>query len=100
MKVKCEFEEKDFKGRGQLIVRQDAKPNDISPTLVYKIGYGYPERHKGQKPCLISMADGLVNFYSDIGALLHELNNDPFGYRPLTDKEIVQVFSKQGNRFV
>jgi hypothetical protein len=99
MKVKYEFEEKDFSGRGQLIVRQSAKKGEISPTLVYKVGYGYPKVSEGQKPCLISMADGLVNFFSDMGALLHELNNDPFGYRPLTTEEIVQVFSEQGNRF-
>ena len=91
MKVKYEFEEKDFLGRGQLIVHQSAKRGNISPTLVYKVGYGYPSINGTPKPCLISMADGLVNFYHDLSTLVADLNMDPVGYRPLTQEEIVQV---------
>lgn len=66
-------------------------------TVAYTVGYIRNDELDG--PVMISMADGMVIFYQSIDALCDHLNNDTYGYRPMTDNDLAEVSEAVGNRF-
>ena len=98
MKARVMFEPGDFKGCGQMIVRNHTPSGLIDlgfvTTVAYKIGF----IAGSDKLCKISLADGMVLIYTDEAALIDHLNSDPRGYRPMTNIECVAVAAEVGNR--
>lgn len=101
MKSKILFHPEDLKGSGQLVIRNSFPQNSndyrYASTVCYKVGY-LPERKKNVV-LLIAMSDGLATQYKSKSDLCDFLNNDDPGFRPMTDKEIRNIFGDQGSRF-
>jgi hypothetical protein len=101
MKVKHQFEPSDFEGGGQMIIRNSSPPKskDLSfaASVAYKICWlsGRDERNY----CLISLADGMIISGLTANRLCERLNEDEYGYRPMTKEEIAAIVSEVGNRF-
>lgn len=66
-------------------------------SVAYKVGYCYV--NKFQKSMLISLSDGMAIIYDNDDKLIEHLNNDVFGYRPMTTEEMNNINNYQGNRF-
>ena len=104
--LRHEFEPEDFKGRGQIVIRNSCTPfNPEDPakfaemfasTVAYKVGYTVSTPNG---VCLISLADGMVRMFLTIETLCHYLNEDTCGFRPAIVEEIVAIDQSQGNRF-
>lgn len=101
MKTRIIFDPKDFPGSGQMIVRESSPKGspDIGflTSVSYKVGY-IQSAEKKQK-ALIALSDGMIFSFDTIEDLCLNLNNDAFGYRPLTTDEIKSIAEWQGNRF-
>lgn len=97
--MKILFEEKDFTGCGQMIIRNSFKPhsNDYAfgITVAYKVGWLVANKDI----LLISLADGMVKAFESVNALCKYLNEDEFGYRPMTKEEIHSILVSHGSRF-
>jgi hypothetical protein len=103
MKIKYIFEPEDFNGAGQCVIRQSSpKGGDISfaSSVAYKVGYIFKHRDQPKCTLLISLTDGMSMAFANDQALCDHLNNDPEGYRVMTDKEITAVCDYVGNRFL
>lgn len=104
MKTRCIFTPDDFKGSGQMIIRDSyAKGGDnlsFAVSVSYKIGYvpALKERHV-MPVALISMSDGMVDVFTSVDKLCDHLNKDQQGYRPMTEREIARILGAQGSRF-
>lgn len=101
MKIRHVFEPSDFAGSGQMIIRNSYKIGNsntgFGASVAYKIGYIVGvERNKR---CKISLSDGLVMVYDSTEDLCNALNNDQYGFRPMTQNEISTILGEQGNRF-
>lgn len=93
MKIKYIFEPKDFKGMGQILVRNYDFKGDYSlmASVAYKIGY---KNNKGDYPRDIvkfSLTDGMSLTYDSLEKLCYKLNNDEVGYRPITLDELGRI---------
>ena len=103
MKVKYIFEPNDFEGSGQYVIRQSStvKCKDISfaSSVAYKVGYIHKHRDEPKCTLLISLTDGMAVAYADNQTLCNHLNNDPEGYRPMTDEEVSTIIDYIGCRF-
>ncbi len=102
MITKIHFSPEDFHGCGQLIIR-NSSPVDSSDLLFaisvcYKVGY-LLNGNKGNNILLISMADGYSSCFKSKAELCEFLNNDKWGYRPMTQTEIRNIIGRQGSRF-
>lgn len=93
MKTTVEFEEKDLEGCGQMIIVD----NYPSITTAYKVGYGFFGRDSYY--FLVSLADGMVCYQSETKKELVEKINKEKKFRPMTQKEIIEIIGGQGNRF-
>ena len=101
MKTKYIFEPSDFKGSGQMIARDSSPPgsSDIAflASVAFKIGWIV---HSGpNKIARVALTDGMVHTYENDKALCDMLNDDTFGFRPMTNEEITTVALYVGNRF-
>lgn len=101
MKQRNTFEPSDFRGCGQIIVRNSfpigSTEYDHATTVSYKIGF--LAGNKDKKILKISLADGMTIQYRTINDLCNALNNDEYGYRPMNEKEIQIIMKVIGNRF-
>jgi hypothetical protein len=101
MKQRIVFETTDFKGSGQMLLRNSSPPEStdhvFAVTVAYKVGYVFVEGR--QKVLLISLADGMAIVFDTTEKLCLHLNNDTVGYRPMSCSEIQSVLGEQGNRF-
>lgn len=105
MKSKFIFEPSDFKGRGQMVVRQScpvgSKDFGFMASVSYKIGYNVSVRDQKSYPVMmISLTDGMSLQYETIEELCESLNEDDCGYRPMTKDEISSAMEHVGNRFI
>jgi hypothetical protein len=102
MKHRVTFEPSDFVGSGQIIVRESFLRNNTdykdALTVAYKVGY-IPETSSDDRVVMISLVDGMIIKCGSINDLCEKLNNDIFGYRPMTIKEICGMITIDGNRF-
>ena len=101
IKITHTFEPEDFKGSGQMVIRNSCPvgSTDLSfaASVAYKVGW---TTGKGpQKVTLISLADGMVCEFKNADDLCDHLNTDSHGFRPMTDDEIKNILGYQGNRF-
>lgn len=98
--MKILFEEKDFDGAGQMIIRNSFKPGStdyaFGITVAYKMGWliGNPTH-----VLLISLADGTCKPFKSINDLCKYLNEDEFGFRPMSKEEIHSILVTHGSRF-
>ncbi len=101
MKIRTIFEPKDFEGCGQVIVRDNFGQDDFGQalTMAYKIGYVTSE-DRNSRIAMISLADGAIIKCGSIEKLCERLNEDEFGYRPVTTEELCNMVMFQGNRFL
>lgn len=105
MKNRIVFEPGDFDGSGQMIIRNSFPVgNDdllFASTVAYKIGYSVFKLNKKLMPVvlMISLADGGTCVYDTRDDLCKRLNEDSYGYRPMTKEEISAILGNQGNRF-
>lgn len=94
------FEPSDFRGSGQMVVRNSAPlgNDNISflASVSYKVGYTYTKEFS---VCAISLSDGMITGFGSGEQLCEHLNNDSWGYRPMTKQEIRDVMEYCGNRF-
>lgn len=99
MKIKRIFEEGDFAGGGQMIVRNSSpvgsKNIGFMASVAYKIGYDIATRERKK----IALTDGMASTYSSEQELCDALNLDDHGYRPMTRKECIAVAKEVGNRW-
>jgi hypothetical protein len=102
MKTQVIFEPSDFNCCGQLIIRNSfprGQTNYDSAIMVaYKIGV-LQRVNDCRLFMKISLADGLCRSYLSTEELCEELNSDSYGFRPMSDEEIVGVARVGGNRF-
>lgn len=102
MKTRTIFEPSDFEACGQMIVRNSSTPDsdDISfrCSVSYKIGW-IINAEKGNSVCMISLTDGMIANLGTVEKLCDRLNNDHFGFRPLTVTEMAEMVQYLGNRF-
>lgn len=101
MKTRNIFEPSDFKGSGQLLIRNSSPPGspDLSfaVSVTYKVGYGAV---LGKSYFfLISMADGLAMTFDTMEDLCVHLNRDTYGFRPMTKEEVIGIIGEHGPRF-
>ena len=87
-----------------MIVRNSMSPYsdnyDFGLSVSYKVGWrSQARRDGGHKVCLIALSDGMITSYESEQALVDHLNNDKFGFRPMTSDEIRNFLGAQGNRF-
>lgn len=106
MEIITKFQEKDFKGCGQIVVRtnkSEIKDDSFLTTIMYKIGWfaidvtGYDKNIK--KYALIALSDGMIYELKENLKKMVEFLNDKGLYRPATKEEIIRVATYQGNRF-
>jgi len=104
MKTKVIFSPEDFKGAGQLIIR-DSFPVGCTDysfgiTVAYKIGFIiHPKKKGGIKYLIISLSDGMALEYASLEDLCKKLNSDSYGYRPMTRHEIDKIIVSRGSGF-
>lgn len=98
------LEPDDLSGGGQMIIRNSFSANasasadwGFASSVAYKIGW--ISHMPKNKACKISLSDGMVVVYESDQELIESLNEDPVGYRPMTQKEISHVMKYVGNRF-
>lgn len=101
MQVSIKFEPKDFKGSGQLIVRNSSPLGSQDGASISCVSYkiGYVSENGSKSIFMVSIADGHIIGFENEKSLCDYLNNDDQGYRPMTDEEITLAFSSVGNRF-
>lgn len=102
MKLVYRFESEDFQSGGQMIVRQSLRvgaDGGAIASVAYKIGY-LKVTGEANPVMMVSLTDGMCRKFDNLGDLCTHLNNDPFGYRPMTTDEIVAAVTYTGNRFV
>ena len=105
MKKRIVFDPGDFKGSGQMVIRNSFPVGCddfvFGTTVAYKIGYGVFKLNKKLSPVvlMISLADGGTCAYDTKEELCKRLNDDAYGYRPMTKEEISAILGRQGNRF-
>lgn len=101
MKTRTTFIEVDFKGYGQLIVRDSfprgSKDYAFGISVAYKIGYVLTQTENNA--ALISLSDGMVIGFESKRALVEHLNADEEGFRVLEIEEYVEMVRAQGSRF-
>lgn len=100
MQVRYKFFPEDFKGGGQMIIRNSSPIGStdfgFAISVAYKIGFvGFSSK----STVMISLADGMVSKSMTIKELCDHLNDDEWGYRPMTIVEIENILGKQGNGF-
>ena len=86
-----------------MIIRESSKPNSKDISFMSSVSYkiGWRSAKGGANIALkISLTDGMCVEFETIEKLCERLNSDSFGFRPMTPKEIEQVMSDQGNRFL
>ncbi len=91
MTTSYQFDEQDFNGCGQMIIKNKS---GLSITLAYKVGYMPTTSQK----YLISLADGMIIPFVDLKALVAYVNKGDF--RPMSKQEIAKILPQQGNRFL
>lgn len=98
MKNRTIFEPSDFKGAGQMIIRNSyprgGEDTGFATTVAYKIGF-----IAGTGLAMISLCDGMIIVIKDRESLCTKLNDDECGYRPMSCDEIARVTAEIGNRF-
>jgi hypothetical protein len=101
MKTKCIFEPSDFEGSGQMVVRNSSPPGSADIAFLASVAYkiGWITQSGPNKIARVSLTDGMIITYESEIALCAMLNDDPCGFRPMTQKEIHAVTSYVGNRF-
>ncbi len=101
MKQRYIFELDDFKGCGQLVIRESSPlgSTDISFALSVSYKVGYIGAGSTRKYMLIALSDGLCMSFDTMEALIDHLNNDVHGYRPLNTVELDHIMQYNGNRF-
>jgi hypothetical protein len=101
MITKFVFEETDFQGAGQMIIRESATKGIKDPTFGATVSYkiGWMPGKGSNTMAMISLADGMIITFKSTKALCDKLNSDQCGYRPMTDDEITKVMVSQHNRF-
>lgn len=102
MKTRTIFKPSDFESCGQLIVRESSTPHSDDIGFMSSVSYKIGWIMHGDKPnstCMISLTDGMIIDVGTVEKLCENLNNDQFGYRPLTVSEMKQITEYLGNRF-
>jgi hypothetical protein len=102
MKTTIKFEPSDFKGGGQLIIRNSSPrgSTDISFALSVSYKIGYISTEPGPKKLTkVSLNDGWTQVFESDKALCDALNKDAHGYRPMNKREIERILTYEGNRF-
>ncbi|MDE2104488.1 MAG: hypothetical protein KGL39_45050 [Patescibacteria group bacterium] len=101
MKHNIQFNPEDFKGSGQLVIRNSStrgsKDYGFAVTVAYKVGY-LPGREK-QSVLLVALSDGMATRFDSKQQLCDFLNADSEGFRPMSTSEIRNVLAFQGARF-
>ena len=97
------FQEEDFAGSGQYLVRTTKKHIEDSgslSTIMFKIGWFLGKREDKKKYCLIAMSDGMIYLEQlDNYALVQFLNTNEKEYRFATQEEVVRVVMYQKARW-
>ena len=103
--VRYKFEEKDFEGCGQIIIRNSALKNeglnhdkaslDFAISVTYMAGY----LKRPKKYCLVSLADGWTRVFDTMKDLVDTINEDSSGYSPLNSEDLAAVMGQRGNKF-
>ena len=97
MKTKVIFEESDFDGLGQILVR-----GSFSSNRAYKSCYGWFPAKEGNKRLyfLVAMTDGMAtHVHETMSEFVDSLNEDG-DWRPATQEELEIITRDQKNRFV
>lgn len=102
MKTRVTFNPEDFRGHGQLIIR-DSFPvgctdYNLGVTVAYKIGFLAGRDAEG-KHIMVSLADGMALTYASLDLLCETLNSDEYGFRPMSRHEIERIVGGHGSRF-
>lgn len=101
MKTRTTFEPSDFKGAGQMVVRDTfpvgCKDYDHGICVAYKVCWltGEPANDY----FLAALSDGMLIKFDTITALCNHLNSDEEGFRPLQRDEMAEIIKRHGNRF-
>lgn len=101
MKTRTTFEESDFNGSCQMVVRDSfprgSKAYEFGMSVAYKIGYIVTNTENAT--ALISLSDGMVIGFKSKAAMVDHLNKDEAGFRVLEIEEYVEMVRAQGSRF-
>lgn len=103
MKTKTIFEPSDFKGCGQVVVRnsspEDSTDLSFKASVSYKIGWMHAPNGENHY-FMISLTDGMITRCGpSLENLCNYFNNDAVGFRPLTKQELMDVMQHLGNGF-
>ena len=101
MITKCIFEPSDFEGSGQMIARNSSPPGSADISFLASVAYkiGWITQSGPNKIARVALTDGMIITYASEIALCAMLNDDPCGFRPMTNEEITAVAAYVGNRF-
>ena len=90
MKNRLIWQKEDLKA-GRWIIRESSRTGTQDIGFATSVSYKLCWNPIGPKWCLVAMNDGMISKALSQEDMLKRLNEDKFGYRPMTHAEILNV---------